>query len=50
MIVFIFKTLPLSRSSDAVPLPALIDQTTWKLTCESELRIILYTFSPLMTS
>ena len=50
MIVFIFKTLPLSRSSDAVQHPALIDQTTWKLTCESELRIILCTFSPLMTS
>lgn len=50
MIVFIFKTLPLFRSSDTVQHPALIDQTTWKLTCESELRIILCTFSPLMTS
>ena len=46
----VFKTLPLFRSSDTVQHPALIDQTTWKLICESELRIILCTFSPLMTS
>ena len=49
MLVFVFQTLPLSRSSDIVQHLGLKDQTAWKLTCESELGTILCTFSPLMT-